>query len=166
MRRPSSDDDDVHACVECVVDWFAPVRARVLASCTVESGVCGSSCISWCCVLVGGERCMNGASPGGLVSFVFFYKSKLRLNVGNRGLAVAESNISIRVLKFGSSRSVDRQSPKIHSKCSKSTKSHIITRTPKNNRHHPKSPPCAKKSQTSTRAPKFHRPTKIHQHPN
>lgn len=33
----------------------------------------------------------------------FFYKSKLRLNVGNRGLAVAESNISIRVLQFGSS---------------------------------------------------------------
>lgn len=46
---------------------------------------------------------MNGASPGGLVSFVFFYKSKLRLNVGNRGLAVVESNISIRVLQFGSS---------------------------------------------------------------
>lgn len=106
----------------------------------------------------------------------FFYKSKLRLNVGNRELAVAEFNISIRMLKFGSSRSVDRQSPKKHrdrqtvieirSKCPKSTKSRKITRTPKNDRHHQKSPPCAKKSQTPTRAPKFHRPTEIHQHPN
>lgn len=147
--------------------------ARVLASCTVESGVCGSSYI-WCGVVCWSG--MNGASPGGLVSFVFFCKSKLRLNVGNRGLAVAESNISIRVLKFGSSRSVDRQSPKKHrdrqtvieirSKCPKSTKSRKITRTPKNDRHHQKSPPCAKKSQTPTRAPKFHRPTEIHQHPN
>lgn len=50
MRRPSSSDDDVHACVECVVDWFAPVRARPRVVCTVESGVCGSSyvlCVGW-----------------------------------------------------------------------------------------------------------------------
>lgn len=137
--------------------------ARVLASCTVESGVCGSSYV----LCVGWWREVYERGESGWTCLVrFFYKSKLRLNVGNRGLAVAESNISIRVLKFGSSRSVDRQSPKIHSKCSKSTKSRKITRTPKNDRHHPKSPPCAKQSQTPTRAPKFHRPTKIHQHPN
>lgn len=148
--------------------------ARVLASCTVESGVCGSSYV----LCAGGwwREVYERGESGWTCLVRFFYKSKLRLNVGNRGLAVAESNISIRVLKFGSSRSVDRQSPKIHrnrqivieirSKCSKSTKSRKITRTPKNDRHHQKSPPCAKKSQTPIRAPKFHRPTKIHQHPN
>lgn len=69
VRRPTT--RRAHACVECVVDWFAPVRARPRVVCTVESGVCGSSYVL--CVLVGGEvRCMNGASPGGLVSFVFF----------------------------------------------------------------------------------------------
>lgn len=163
MRRPSS-DDDVHACVECVVDWFAPVRARPRVVYRREWCMWFILCVG-CVGWWRGEVYERGES-GWTCLVRFFYKSKLRLNVGNRELAVAESNISIRVLKFGSSRSVDWQSPKIHSKCSKSTKSHKITRTPKNNRHHPKSPPCAKKSQTSTRAPKFHRPTKIHQHPN
>lgn len=179
MRRPPpgrAPDDTTCTRVLSVLSTGLLRYARVLASCTVESGVRGSSYIMcgvvWCGVLEWYER----GESGWTCLVRFFYKSKLRLNVGNRGLAVAESNISIRVLKFGSSRSVDRQSPKKHrdrqtvieirSKCPKSTKSRKITRTPKNDRHHQKSPPCAKKSQTPTRAPKFHRPTEIHQHPN
>lgn len=69
MRRPSS-DDDVHACVECVLSTGLLRYARVLASCVPSRVVYVVH--PMCCVLVGGERCMNGASPGGLVSFVFF----------------------------------------------------------------------------------------------
>lgn len=70
MRRPSSDDTTCTR-VLSVLSTGLLRYARVLASCTVESGVCGSSYVLG--VLVGGEvRCMNGASPGGLVSFVFF----------------------------------------------------------------------------------------------
>lgn len=155
-----------------VVDWFAPVRARPRVVYRREWCMWFILYMVWCGVLEWYER----GESGWTCLVRFFYKSKLRLNVGNRELAVAEFNISIRMLKFGSSRSVDRQSPKKHrdrqtvieirSKCPKSTKSRKITRTPKNDRHHQKSPPCAKKSQTPTRAPKFHRPTEIHQHPN
>lgn len=73
VRRPPgrAPDDDVHACVECVLSTGLLRYARVLASCVPSRVVYVVH--PMCCVLVvGGERCMNGASPGGLVSFVFF----------------------------------------------------------------------------------------------
>lgn len=87
MRRPSS-DDDVHACVECVVDWFAPVRARPRVVYRREWCMWFILYMVWCGVLEWYER----GESGWTCLVRFFYKSKLRLNVGNRGLAVAESN--------------------------------------------------------------------------
>lgn len=72
MRRPPPGraPDDTTCTRELSVLSTGLLRyARVLASCTVESGVCGSSYI-WCGVVCWSG--MNGASPGGLVSFVFF----------------------------------------------------------------------------------------------